>query len=154
MKQRIALAAALLFAGRIAYGQSAAEHIAMGDRDHAALNYASSVKHYEAAIAVEPKNVDALVKAAYDAVDLGEFNPSEEQRKALYRSAQDYARRAVEANPQDAEAHFQLARAIGRNALTMGTRDRIKYAGEVREHALEMKRLQIAERVRMSLDRG
>jgi hypothetical protein len=40
-------------------------------------------------------------------------------------------------NPGDTEGHFQLARAIGRNALTMGTRDRIKFAGEVRAHALE-----------------
>jgi tetratricopeptide (TPR) repeat protein len=137
MKQRLVLAAAMAFAGRAALGQTAAEHIAMGDRDHAERNLASAIKHYEAAVALDPKNVDALNKAAYDAVDLGEFNPSEEQRKTLYRNAQDYARRAVEANPQDAEAHFQLARAIGRNALTMGTRDKIKYAGEVREHALK-----------------
>ena len=77
-----------------------------------------------------------LIKAAHDAVDHGEFNPNEEQRKALYRNAEQYARRAVAANPNDAEGHFELARAIGRNALTMGSRDRVKYAGEVREQAL------------------
>ena len=55
---------------------------------------------------------------------------------ALYESAEQYARRAVAANPNDAEGHFQLARAIGRNALTMGARDKMKYAGEVRDEAL------------------
>jgi tetratricopeptide (TPR) repeat protein len=79
---------------------------------------------------------DWLVKAANDAVDRGEFNPSEEQRKTLYRNAEQYARRAVAANPNDAEGHFQLARAIGRNALTMGSRDRVKYAAVVRDEAL------------------
>lgn len=77
-----------------------------------------------------------LVNAANDAVDKGEFNPSEDQRKALYKSAEEYARRAVAANPNDAEGHFQLARAIGRNALTMGSRDRVKYAAVVRDEAL------------------
>src|SRR5947209_300722 len=77
-----------------------------------------------------------LVRAAHEAVDSGEFNPSEQQRAAEYRRAEQYARRAVAANPNDAEGHFELARAIGRNALTMGTRDKIKFAGEVREHAL------------------
>jgi tetratricopeptide (TPR) repeat protein len=137
MRLRVALVAVLVSIARIASGQSAAEHIAMGDREHAALNLAAAVKHYEAAVALEPANVDALIKAAYDAVDLGEFNPSAEQRTALYKSADDYARRAVAASPNNAEAHFQLARAIGRSAQTMGTRDRIKYAGEVRAHALE-----------------
>jgi tetratricopeptide (TPR) repeat protein len=127
--------------GRIASGQSAAEQIALGDREHAALNAASALKHYEAALAVDPNNSDALIKAAYDAVDLGEFNPNVDQRTALFRSGEQYARRAVAANPNDAEAHFQLARAIGRNALTMGARDRVKFAREVRDQALEALKL-------------
>jgi tetratricopeptide (TPR) repeat protein len=77
-----------------------------------------------------------LVSAANDAVDKAEFNPSAEQRKVLYRSAEDYARRAVAANPDDAEGHFELARAIGRNAQTMGSRDRVKFAAVVRDEAL------------------
>lgn len=77
-----------------------------------------------------------LLNAANDAVDKAEFNPSADQRKALYRSAEDYARRAVAANPDDAEGHFELARAIGRNAQTMGARDRVKFASVVRDEAL------------------
>ena len=91
----------------------------------------------QAQIAADTNSYDWLVKAAHDAVDRGEFNPSEAERKTLYKNAEQYARRAVAANPNDAEGHFQLARAIGRNALTMGTRDRIKYAGEVRQQALD-----------------
>jgi len=100
-------AAILLFMGNVARGQAGAD----------------------------TNSYDWLVKAAHDAVDHGEFNPSADERKTLYRNAEQYARRAVAANPNDAEGHFQLARAIGRNALTMGTRDRIKYAAEVREQA-------------------
>lgn len=86
--------------------------------------------------AADTNSYEWLVQAAHHAVDSGEFNPNEAKRKLLYKNAEQYARRAVAANPKDAEGHFQLARAIGRNALTMGTRDRIKYAGEVREQAL------------------
>jgi tetratricopeptide (TPR) repeat protein len=133
----LSAAAVLLVLGRVADGQTAAEHIATGDRDQASLDIASALRHYEAALAIDSTNYDALTKAAHDAVDLGEFNPSAEQRTALYRRAEQYARRAVAANPNDAEGHFQLARALGRTALTMGTRDKIKYAGEVREQALD-----------------
>jgi tetratricopeptide (TPR) repeat protein len=83
----------------------------------------------------DTNSYDWLIKAAHEAVDKGEFNPNEEQRTALYKKAEEYARRAVTANPNDAEGHFQLARAIGRNALTMGTRDKIKFAGVVRDEA-------------------
>jgi len=86
--------------------------------------------------AADTTSYEWLVRAANDAVDKAEFNPSEEQRKTLYRSAEQYARHAVTANPNDAEGHFQLARAIGRNALTMGSRDRVKFASVVRDEAL------------------
>lgn len=123
-------------ASAVAHGQSAAEHLALGDRDRTALNVASALEQYEAALVVDPTNYDALIKAAWAAVDLGEFNANADQRAALYRRAEQYARRALAANPNSAEAHFQLAQALGRNALAQSARDRIKFAREVRDQAL------------------
>ena len=91
----------------------------------------------EAQVAADTNSYEWLVNAAHEAVDRGEFNPNENERQKLYKNAEQYARRAVAANPNDAEGHFQLARAVGRSALTMGARDRIKYAGEVRQQALD-----------------
>jgi tetratricopeptide (TPR) repeat protein len=94
----------------------------------------------QAQTAADSNSYTWLVNSAHAAVDSGEF-ANDAERKRLYKNAEQYARRAVAANPNDAEGHFQLARAIGRNALTMGTRDRIKYAGEVRQHTLEALKL-------------
>jgi tetratricopeptide (TPR) repeat protein len=118
-------------------GQSAGERVALGDRDRAALNLTGALKQYEAALLASADDYDALAKAAAVAVELGEFNPSPEERAALYRSAEQYARRAVAANPSDAAGHFDLALALGRTALSVGIRERIKYATEVRDEALE-----------------
>ena len=126
----------LLAGARLAHSQSAADHIAAGDRDHAARNAQSALAHYEAALALDSTNSDALIKAAYEAVDLGEFTENPEQRTSLFRRGEHYARRAVAANPRAAEAHFQLARALGRAALSVGIRDRVKYAVEVRDEAM------------------
>ena len=116
--------------------QSAGDHVAAGDRDHAARNAQGALAHYEAALALDSTNSDVLIKAAFDAVDLGEFTPNSEQRTSLFRRGEHYARLAVAANPRSAEAHFQLARALGRTALSLGPRDRVKYAREVRDEAL------------------
>jgi tetratricopeptide (TPR) repeat protein len=129
-----------LLPGRSA-AQSAAEHIALGDKDHAAMNAPGALQHYETAIKADPKAYEALYKAAREAVDVGEFNASAEERDRLYSMAELYARRAVEANPADAEGHFHLARSLGRKALSLGARDRVKYAGDVRTHALEALKL-------------
>ena len=136
MLKRLAMTAALVLVPFTVQAQSAAEHVALGDRDHAAMNAAGALAHYEAALAADPASYDALWKASREAVDLGEYSDDEAQRKALFTKAEGYARRAVAANPDDAEGHFSLARAIGRTALDMGKRDRVKFAGEVREHAL------------------
>src|SRR6059058_1248934 len=120
--------------------QTAADHVALGDRDHAAMNAPSALHHYEEAIKLEPKSYEALWKAAREAVDAGEYAPPAE-RDANYTLAEQYARRAVEANPGDAEGHFNLSRALGRKALSLGKRDQVKYAGDVRTHALEALKL-------------
>jgi tetratricopeptide (TPR) repeat protein len=121
--------------------QSAAEQIALGDRETDAFNSAAALAHYEAAIASEPRNGEALGKASRAAVDLGEQATDAAKAKELFRRGEQYARRAVEASPNDPEAHFHLARALGRTALSVGVRDRVKYATEIRALALESLRL-------------
>jgi tetratricopeptide (TPR) repeat protein len=136
MKARTLVAAALVVAARAGWAQTAADHIAMGDQAYVAMNAAGALQHYEAALAVDSMSVEALYKAARQCVDLGEFNADEAARTAFYARAEKYARRAVAAGPNDADAHFHLARSLGRAALAMGARDRIKYGKVVRVEAL------------------
>jgi len=117
--------------------QSAADHIALGDKEYVAMHASAALEHYEAAINADPKNYEALWKASRSAVDLGEFERNDDKRDDYFKKGEQYARRAVEANPNDAEGHFNLARALGRNALTQSPRGRVKYAADVRSQALE-----------------
>lgn len=141
MKLRLTLLAAMIGVAPVAGAQTAAEHIALGDRDYAAMNLAASYQHYQEALKLEPSNADALWRASRDAVDLGEFSVSDADRRALYNEGQALARRAVAAAPEASMAHFALARAVGRAALSLGARDRVRYAGEVRNEALAALRL-------------
>ena len=142
--RRLLTAAAVVMIGALparVMAQGAAEHIALGDRAHAAMDAPAALQHYEAAIKAEPNNYEALWKATREAVDVGEFNPDGKERDRLYSLAELYARRAVDANPNDAEGHFHLARALGSKALSLGKRDQVKYAGDVRNQALEALKL-------------
>ena len=131
------LSAGMLLAASVASGQTAANNIALGDKEYVAMNATAAYKAYQAAITDDPKNYEALWKASRSAVDLGSYERNDEMRGLYFRNAELYARRAVEANPGDAEGHFNLARALGKNALSQGPKARIKYANDVRTHALE-----------------
>jgi tetratricopeptide (TPR) repeat protein len=127
----------MLLAASVAGAQTAADHIALGDKEYVAMNAPAALAHYEEAMKVDPRSYEALWKASRSAVDLGSFERNDTKRETYFKNAELYARRAVEVNPADAEGHFHLARALGKNALTQGPRARIKYATDVRNHALE-----------------
>lgn len=133
---RAAVAAVALLAARGSAAQgTAADHVKIGDREHAAHNVAAAYSHYEMAIAADSNSYDAQWKASRGAVEAGEAATGAEQRR-LYAAAERHARRAVRLNPRHAEGHVALARALGRTALSVGKRERVKYAAEVREEAL------------------
>lgn len=129
--------AGMLLVASIAGAQTAADHNALGDKEYVAMNATAALQHYEEAIKLDPRNYEALWKASRSAVDLGSYERDDAKREAFYKTAELDARRAVEVNPGDAEGHFNLARALGKNALSQGPRARIKYAKDVRNEALE-----------------
>jgi tetratricopeptide (TPR) repeat protein len=127
----------MLLVASLAGAQTAADHIALGDKSYVAMDAPAALAHYEEAIKLDPKNYEALWKASRSAVDLGSYERDDEKRGLDFKNAEAYARRAVEANPGDAEGHFHLARSLGKNALTQGPKARIKYAKDIRSQALE-----------------
>ena len=135
MRPVFAAATALLLSATHLAAQTAAEHIVMGNKDRDALNAAGALHHYQEAIKLDAGNAEALWRASREAIDLGEFNDA--GRDSLYQLGEQYARRAVQADPKSTMTHFALARALGRRALSLGARERVKYAGEVRNEALE-----------------
>lgn len=139
MNLRSVVLAATVLLPCTAVAQAAAEHILAGDKERTAMNAAGALAHYQAAIAVDPNNGEALWRASREAVDLGEFN--DQRRDSLYHLGELYARRAVQASPASSMAHFALAKALGRRALSLGKRDQVKYASEVHTEANEAIRL-------------
>ena len=116
--------------------QTAADHIALGDKANVARNATEALAHYEAALTLAPKNYDALWKASGAAIDLGEAEPDDKKREALYAKATTLARQSIAVDSGGAESNFAMARGLGRTALTLGARDRVKYARDVRLYAL------------------
>ena len=119
-----------------AEAQSARERLELGHRAAARLDAGAALEHYRGAIAADSTNVTALTSASGTAVDLGEYETSSRKRSMLYAEAERLAKRAVALAPRNAEAHFALARALGRTALSVGSRERIRYATDVRDYAL------------------
>src|SRR5207253_6296604 len=123
----------------VAGAQSAAEHVALGDKEYVARNLVAAMQHYEAAVGADSSSVEGLWKASNAAVDLGEFNDAE--RQSYYARGEQLARLAVKADPNSANAHFALAKALGRVALSKGKRDKVKYAGVVHDEVQTALRL-------------
>src|SRR5688572_21775375 len=117
------------------------DHLIRGDEAYGALRPVEALAHYEAAVAQDSTGYDALWKASRSLADLAEYEADKAKRADMYRRAERFARLAVAVRPDDAEAHFHLARALGRVALSHGPKDRVKYGKAVREQALEALRL-------------
>jgi len=136
--------AALLAAPALA--QSAADHIREGDAAYAVFDDAKALEHYQAALALEPANYEALWKASRAMVDIADVIPAtdkdiKERQKKMYTDATALARKAVAANPNDTWGHFQLAAANGKRLLLLGKKEQIEASKQVRdqiEKAIEL----------------
>ena len=120
--------------------QSISDHIHLGVQAVDQRDLHAARGHFEAALAMDSMDYEANWRGSDNLVDIGkETDDTIESpaRDALYAKAEVWARRAVAADSNGADGHFALAQAIGRASLTMGKRERIKRAKEIRDEALK-----------------
>lgn len=109
--------------------------IAAGDSAFAARDASAALTRYEQVLREDSANYEAAWKASRSAADLAEA-AERTSRARLLAVAERYARRAATLSPGDAEGHFSIARALGLAARSVGVRERVRYAAEIRERAL------------------
>ena len=124
-----------------ALAQTAAEHIAAGDSAFDTLHPDSALLHYQAAIALDSSNYEALWKAARSIADVAKQlqkkkdDTEERRRDSLYTVGRGYAEAAIRANPDGANGHYALAMVLGRLSRTKGSKERVRFARVIFDEA-------------------
>ena len=126
-------------ASRAAAAQGADEFIRAGVEAQLARDPETGRHWMEQAVAADSNSYEARWRLAELLVDIGKQTPDSVKsagRDSLYALAEAQARVAVALNPDGADGHYTLAAGIGRASLTMGKKERVKRAGEIRIEAL------------------
>ena len=85
----------------------------------------------------DAQNFEALVKLSRSYIDIGDTiadsaSDWKERRLKDYRTAEDYARRAVKVDPNSTWGHFYLAASLGHIAVVSPVARQVELAGEIR----------------------
>jgi len=117
--------------------QTAADLIRAGDELYAKFDDAGAMVQYEKAAKLEPANYEALWKTSRAYLDVGDrMNPKtkaeEGQRIKLYLTSEDYAKKAVKANPNDTWGHFFDSAAMGMHALQLSQKQQVAMSKQVK----------------------
>ncbi|MGB9764905.1 MAG: tetratricopeptide repeat protein [Candidatus Saccharicenans sp.] len=120
----------LFFLTGVMLAQSAEELIKNGDVFYAKWEDQNALNEYLKALQLEPKNYEALWKAARGYVDVadllsGSGKEVDKKKFEMYGQAVELARRAIQVNPNDTWGHFFLSAALGKKVLLQGKKEQI-----------------------------
>jgi tetratricopeptide (TPR) repeat protein len=108
--------------------------LALSDSLYDLYDYSRSVVYYREACSLDSNRFESFWKLGRSLNLLGETTPKDSQL-AIFEEARDAEKRAIELNEVDADAHFQLARALGKIALFKGIFKSASLAKQVRREA-------------------
>ena len=111
-----------------------AENLVKGDEAFAKFDNDAALKFYQLAHKADTNNCEALWKLARAHVDLGEVAEEQLQRRHYY-DAESASRKATAICPNSADAHLELAIAVGRVALMEGGKKKVQLSKEVKSES-------------------
>ena len=103
-------------------------------KTHEALHALSRV------LQLDPNNFEALAKSARGHIDLGDMIPqsdpaARDKKLKEYRTAEDFARKALKIDPQSTWGHMYVAASLGKVASQSSVSQQIDLSGEIKAEA-------------------
>ncbi len=121
-----------IFAVTALMAQTAQEWIQKGDEAYAKLDNQAALNAYQKAVELDPNNYEALWKLSRAYVDVGETLKDKDKRREYFKKAEEFARKAIEVNPDGSKGHLSLSVALGRVALDASPKERIRLSKEIK----------------------
>ncbi len=119
-------------------GSEVSQRLLKADELYAAFKSKEALKELQAVLQLQPENHEALSKSARVYVDFGDMIPESEpdwQAKRLkqYHIAEDYARKAIQADPNSTWGYFYVAVSLAKIAALSPVSKQIDLAEEIRD---------------------
>lgn len=126
-------------------GSEISNLLQQADSLYAAFKTREALHTLSRVLELDANNFEALAKSARGHIDLGDLIPdsdpnAKEKKLKEYRTAEEYARKAVKIDPQNTWGHFYVAASLGKIASQSPISKQIDLAGEIRvevEKAIE-----------------
>jgi tetratricopeptide (TPR) repeat protein len=124
----------IFFVCRNLFATQADDRLAEGDSLYAIYDYGGSANFYRQAVSANDQSFDASWKLGRSLNFLGELTPRDSQL-VVFEEAASAEKTALKLRENSADAHFQLARALGKVALFKGIFNSIGIAKQVKAEA-------------------
>ena len=106
--------------------------VELGDREFARINYQRAQVIYDSVLTSSADSVNALWRLARVNVCMADVAP-QDQKLALYRQAEAFAHRCIQADSMKPEGHTWRAAALGNIAMFEGGKTKIKLCNMIRQ---------------------
>jgi tetratricopeptide (TPR) repeat protein len=117
------------------------ELIAQGDRFHRDMDVEQSLRSYEKAFAMDSDNAEILWRLSRACYLMGKRAEERKDRGEYFTKAEQYARKAVAIDPDNAKGHLWISISVGMVALFRGGKEKVELSREVKgeaEKAIEL----------------
>ena len=118
-----------------AMGPPGAALLAAGDSAIARLNLEAATAAYRQALVAAPRSYEATWKLARAIADRATLTRKAADQRRLCAQAESLARAAVALNPAGVKAHAFLAVALGKQAIFVGGRTKVRLSREIKAEA-------------------
>lgn len=135
MFKKALVLATVLFIQGIAYGQTADELVDQAKTLEKQMKEAPALDLYRDVLKIEPENIAALTGASELCSREGYRQKDKEEKLKNYNDARTYAEQAVKLAPENADANYVMAVAMGRQALIGGAKEKVAASKEVKRYA-------------------
>lgn len=134
LKNVLAFAYLLLFSG-VLYAQTADELVEQAKQLEKQMNEGVALARYKDAIKIQPDNLAALIGASELCSREGYRQKDSDEKVRNYDEAKAYAEQALKLAPENADANYVMAVAMGRKALIAGAKEKVAASKEVKKYA-------------------
>ena len=135
MLNKALVLAFLFFIEGIAYGQTADEMIEQAKQLEKQMKETAALSVYKDVLKIQPENIPALTGASELCSREGYRQKDKDEKVKDYEEAKAYAEQAVKLAPENADANYVMAVAMGRQAMIAGAKDKVAASKEVKRYA-------------------